>query len=163
MAKETAPSIRVSDAERQRVVSALSKNAADGRLTLEELEERVGAAYAAKTYADLEPLLRDLPEGQAAQVAPSWGGPSWAGRGPNVPGWRAPGWHYRDMRWQRGPWRRPRFSFYFRTVVLCWAIWAVSVATSGGHGLEGFWPIWLMVPWGLCLLNGAPLYMRRRW
>lgn len=55
------PSLRVSDAERHQVVEVLREAAGEGRLDLTELEERLELAFAAKTYADLEPLVRDLP------------------------------------------------------------------------------------------------------
>jgi uncharacterized protein DUF1707 len=53
--------MRAADADRERVVELLSEHAAVGRLTLAELEERAQQAYAAKTYAELEYLTRDLP------------------------------------------------------------------------------------------------------
>ena len=52
---------RASDAEREETVTRLREAAADGRLTVEELTERIDAAYAATTLADLEPLTADLP------------------------------------------------------------------------------------------------------
>ena len=52
---------RASDAEREAVVARLRDAAAEGRLTVEELAERIDAAYAAKTRAELEPLTDDLP------------------------------------------------------------------------------------------------------
>jgi hypothetical protein len=55
------PDLRVSQAERDDVVAALAGHFADGRLTVEEYEERVEAALAARTGRDLEPLLSDLP------------------------------------------------------------------------------------------------------
>jgi Domain of unknown function (DUF1707) len=55
------PELRISDADRNRVIEFLGEHAAAGRLTLAEHEERVGKALAAKTRADLEPLTRDLP------------------------------------------------------------------------------------------------------
>jgi hypothetical protein len=55
------PDLRVSQAERDEVVAALAGHFADGRLTVEEYEERVEAALAARTGRDLEPLLEDLP------------------------------------------------------------------------------------------------------
>lgn len=61
-----APEIRVSDRERDGVVELLSEHAATGRLTLAEFEERTEQALAAKTRADLDGLLRDLP----SDVAP---------------------------------------------------------------------------------------------
>ena len=53
--------VRASDAERERVVEALRGHAQSGRLTSEELEQRVEAALAATTRADLDALQRDLP------------------------------------------------------------------------------------------------------
>lgn len=53
--------LRASNAERDRVIEVLRRHTADGRLTLEEFEQRVGEALAAMTRADLGPVLRDLP------------------------------------------------------------------------------------------------------
>jgi hypothetical protein len=52
---------RVSDKERHAVAEALREAAGEGRIDLNELEERLEATYAAKTYADLVPLTSDLP------------------------------------------------------------------------------------------------------
>lgn len=60
---------RASDADRDRVVDRLRDAAAEGRLDLTEFEERMGAAYAARTYGELEPLTADLPEEAAATPA----------------------------------------------------------------------------------------------
>jgi hypothetical protein len=50
-----------SDAERDRVAEALREHAAAGRLDADELEQRLGLAFAARTRADLAPLVADLP------------------------------------------------------------------------------------------------------
>jgi Domain of unknown function (DUF1707) len=55
------PAIRVSHAERDQVVELLRDAAGDGRLTADELEERVEAALGARTQADLDALTADLP------------------------------------------------------------------------------------------------------
>ena len=54
--------LRASDADRERVADILREAAGDGRLSMEELDERLDAVYAAKTYAELEPITRDLPQ-----------------------------------------------------------------------------------------------------
>jgi hypothetical protein len=54
-------SIRVADADRERVAERLRRAAGEGRLAPEELEERLEAAFAARTQADLAPLVADLP------------------------------------------------------------------------------------------------------
>ncbi len=64
---------RLSDADRHQVADVLREAAGEGRLDLDELDERLEAAYAAKVYGDLVPLLGDLPTGSAhlpAAVAP---------------------------------------------------------------------------------------------
>ena len=53
-------SIRIGDRERDAVATVLQKAAADGRLTMEELDDRLDAALRARTYADLDPLVADL-------------------------------------------------------------------------------------------------------
>jgi hypothetical protein len=58
--------VRASDAEREDVSRQLSAHAAAGRLTPQELDERLDAAYAARTYGELTRLLEDLPAAPAA-------------------------------------------------------------------------------------------------
>lgn len=53
--------LRISDAERHQVAEILRQAAGEGRLDFEELDERLEATYAAKTYADLVPITLDLP------------------------------------------------------------------------------------------------------
>ena len=53
--------IRASDADREAVVDRLRDDYAEGRLTADELAERIAAAHAAKTRGDLAVLTRDLP------------------------------------------------------------------------------------------------------
>ncbi|HEX4805146.1 MAG TPA: DUF1707 domain-containing protein [Conexibacter sp.] len=60
------PALRASDAERERTATLLRDHAGAGRLTPEELDERLDAAYAARTVGELEALLRDLPAAAAA-------------------------------------------------------------------------------------------------
>lgn len=60
--------VRASDADRQRVIDLLRTHTADGRLTLEEFEERVGEALAAKTQDELRLVLRELPVPRTAPV-----------------------------------------------------------------------------------------------
>ena len=62
------PDLRVSDADRERVAERLRDAAGEGRLTVEELDERLERAYAARTGHDLAPLTADLPEASADAV-----------------------------------------------------------------------------------------------
>jgi Domain of unknown function (DUF1707) len=71
--------IRIGDADRERVTARLREHYAEGRLTQEELDERISATLNAKTFGDLRPIMADLPEpgsfgpqpGQPGQVPPS--------------------------------------------------------------------------------------------
>ena len=51
----------VADSDRDRAAELLRHAAAEGRITFDELDERISLAYAAKTFADLEALTSDLP------------------------------------------------------------------------------------------------------
>jgi hypothetical protein len=53
--------LRASDADRDRAASVLNEAMAQGRLTAEEHSERLDAVYAAKTHADIVPVIDDLP------------------------------------------------------------------------------------------------------
>lgn len=53
--------MRASDADRERIADILRASAGEGRLSLSELDERLAWVYEARTYADLEPLISDLP------------------------------------------------------------------------------------------------------
>jgi hypothetical protein len=52
------------------VADLLREHHAAGRLDTEEFQERVDRCYAAKTYADLDELVADLP--RAEQPHPTW-------------------------------------------------------------------------------------------
>jgi uncharacterized protein DUF1707/cell wall-active antibiotic response 4TMS protein YvqF len=62
--------MRVSNDDRERVAQVLNTAMAEGRLTVNELEERLDKVYSAKTFGDLEPLLRDLPVGSQIMRLP---------------------------------------------------------------------------------------------
>lgn len=57
--------MRASDDDRERVAERLRKAAAEGRLLADELEERLGAAFSARTYGELDPLVADIPRTDA--------------------------------------------------------------------------------------------------
>jgi hypothetical protein len=57
--------MRASDLDREQVAERLRKAAAEGRLLAEEFEQRLAHALRARTYGELDPLVADLPGGQA--------------------------------------------------------------------------------------------------
>jgi len=62
--------LRIADVDRERAIAQLSKHVGDGRLTLDEFEDRVGQVYAARTNADLRPVFRGLPPYAVSQSRP---------------------------------------------------------------------------------------------
>jgi hypothetical protein len=101
------PELRASDADRERVADVLRNAAADGRLTVDELDERLDATFAARTRAELDTLTADVtPDGHRHADAAAAARPL-----PVVPG--APGatkWlisimsgHDRRGHWRVGP------------------------------------------------------------
>ena len=63
--------LRISDADRERAAGRLQQALAEGRITLDELEERLAVVYAARYAADLLPPFADLPGGVALPDAPA--------------------------------------------------------------------------------------------
>jgi uncharacterized protein DUF1707/2TM domain-containing protein len=59
--------LRASDADREHTAERLRTAAGDGRLTSEELEERLESAFGARTDVELERLVADLPAPPARQ------------------------------------------------------------------------------------------------
>jgi uncharacterized protein DUF1707/cell wall-active antibiotic response 4TMS protein YvqF len=62
--------LRISDSERHQVAEILREAAGEGRLDLDELDERLEATYAARTYADLVPITLDLPAHRSQRPTP---------------------------------------------------------------------------------------------
>jgi hypothetical protein len=122
------PGLRASDAERETAVSALREHGAAGRLDVEELEQRIGAAYAACTHGELQALLRDLPSAAAPPA-----------RRRAVPAPHRP----RHVR-HDGGWHA-----FLAVGVLLIAIWALS-------GAGYFWPAWALGWWALALVLQSP-------
>lgn len=75
------PDIRATDADRERAVGVLRSSGVNGQLTVEELDERIEAAYAAKTRGELDQLVQDLGETRDrprdVPVRPGEGGTRW--------------------------------------------------------------------------------------
>jgi len=138
--------IRVSDADRDRVTARLRESFAEGRLTQDELDERISAALNAKTFGDLRPLMADLP---GPVPAPPRQAPPPRPAGP--PPWVA---H------RRGPRLMP--------LLMLVALAALLVPAGGGWLVLGLFKVILVVWLVSCLvgafgLAGYRRRMRRYW
>ena len=135
---ERSDNLRASDADRQRVADQLKAALDEGRLTLDEYDERLSEVYAAKTYADLKAPLADLPvaaptsRSQLQRLGPG-AEPAEQTRGAT-------------RKWIGGIW-----SGWISTGLIVTAIWFVTWIASGGKP-PYFWPIWVIGPWGAILL-----------
>jgi Domain of unknown function (DUF1707) len=81
--------IRTSDADRERVAARLREHFAEGRLSSDELDERISAALTAKTFGDLQRIMADLPDPvpvPQARQSPPWviGHGAVSRRGPRI-------------------------------------------------------------------------------
>jgi uncharacterized protein DUF1707 len=130
--------MRVGDADRERVAERLRVALEEGRLSFYEYDDRVGEAYAAKTYSELDRLLADLPAPAPTQVAvPAKG----AVAGPDAKG-RYPG--------ATRHWLAERWGGWLSAVAIVTGIWAVTSLLN--RGPYYFWPGWVAGPWGVVLL-----------
>jgi len=111
------PTHRASDADREATADRLRVAAGEGRLTAEELEERLTHAYVAKTLGELATITADLPGPSPAVVR--------AAPPPEL------------HSWERDRLRRRAASCVSATLV-CTVIWA---ATGAGY----FWPLWVLI------------------
>ncbi|MET8232607.1 DUF1707 domain-containing protein [Micromonospora sp. NPDC005298] len=136
--------MRAADADREAVADRLRVALGEGRLDLHEYDERLQRAYAARTYAELDALLTDLPPVTPTESA------TLASVDPAVPPSAGPGDRPRPVsggvtaRWLAEVWLP-----YLRVIAIVVTIWAVTSLVSGE--LLYFWPIWVAGPWGAVL------------
>ncbi|WP_157180974.1 DUF1707 SHOCT-like domain-containing protein [Actinopolymorpha alba] len=134
------PEMRASDNDREKIASRLRDAHAEGRLSIDEFQDRLDVLYKANTYGELEPLVRDIPVTRTPNKAPA-APQSAPAQAPATPQKRTGG---------------------DRAMAVLWTIWACAVSvnlvvwvmTSATNGkLEYFWPIWVAGPWGAILLS----------
>lgn len=113
------PELRASDADRKAVVDELTRHCGEGRLTLGETEDRVAAAWEARTLGELRELLHDLPTTKRS-------GPPERLRPPRS---------------------RRLFDVHLRIylTVMAFLVLIWFLTDPGGY----FWPIWPALGWGL--------------
>jgi len=123
--------LRIGHAERDQVIALLQEHTTAGRLELDEFEDRIGLVTQARTTADLDAVLADLPRlGAKAPyqpyVAPVAPGPVTATlNGPPLQPLRA--------------WRGTHLPGWVAISLMMLGIWAMT-------GFGYFWPIWVIVP-----------------
>ncbi|MEV4458842.1 DUF1707 domain-containing protein [Microbispora sp. NPDC049633] len=132
-----APEMRASDGDRDRVAAALREHVAEGRLTLDEFNERLEQVYQSRTYGELARLTSDLP-GIDLNRLPAAVEPAQGSRPAR-----------RDEDKARAG-LRAAWSTWAGASGVNWVIWLI-VGLSSGHFVYP-WPLWVMGPWGVILL-----------
>jgi hypothetical protein len=118
------PDFHASDAEREQVIELLRRHHETGRLTAEELAQRTDRVNAATTFGELDAILTNLPRLPPLEAAPPTPTPQERARGMAKPAF------YRAL-----------FAYLVINLFLI-GVWAFS-------GRGAFWPIWVMLGWGL--------------
>ncbi|MFB4272179.1 DUF1707 domain-containing protein [Nonomuraea sp. GTA35] len=131
MAKNS-PEMRASDADRDRVAAILREHTAQGRITMDEFNERLEHLYQSKTYGELAKLTSDLPDVDLRHLPVKAG----AAAKPQQQGMHSG--------------MKAAWSAWAAASGINWVIWLIVSITTGD--LIYPWPLWVMGPWGVILL-----------
>ncbi|MFI1993203.1 DUF1707 domain-containing protein [Actinoplanes sp. NPDC020271] len=137
--------MRAADADRQQIADQLKGALDEGRLSLHEYDDRVAAAYAARTYAELLVIVQDLPR---------------------------PGISAAEVHARRAAEERRESSRLPTAMVVLWTIWASVVAVNlvvyalvraTVNDYVYPWPAWMLVPGaGLAAVTVGVQVIRRQ-
>ena len=141
------PKIRASDADRERAVALLREHHAAGRLTVEEFNERMDKAYAAKTLGEIDELMADLPAIDLYRLPDASLPPHYRRQ---IPGhgsyFQAAGGELAHHHPRLSPAWTAAWGSWFSISLLLFVIWAIS-------GAGYLWPLWVAGPLGAILLG----------
>ncbi|MEW9546747.1 DUF1707 domain-containing protein [Nonomuraea sp. NPDC050783] len=122
--------MRASDADRDRVAAVLREHTAQGRITMDEFNDRLEQLYKSRTYGDLAKLTADLPEVDLRHRPAKASQPV----------------QKRDMHTGM----KAAWGAWAMASGINWVIWLIVSLTSGEVVYP--WPLWVMGPWGVILL-----------
>jgi Na+/melibiose symporter-like transporter len=143
----TRDQMRAADGDRERVAERVRQALDEGRLTLDELDERLRQVYQAKTFGELDRIVADLPplatpaESQLTPAAKPL--PSRIEANPKLPTWLSYLWR-----------------LWLVVVLINLVIWFIVSVTAGK--LVYFWPIWVAGPWAAVNIGLSILFPPRR-
>ncbi|GAA1853386.1 DUF1707 SHOCT-like domain-containing protein [Actinomadura bangladeshensis] len=132
------PDIRASDADRDRVAASLREHCALGRITMDELQERLDSVYASKTVGDLQEVTSDLPEEDLYQL------PVPATQPKSTASVAGPPSRDLDVRGMKAMW-----GAWATVSAINFTVWLIVLVTTGA--VYPWW-IWVAGPWGAILL-----------
>jgi hypothetical protein len=147
------PKIRASDQDRDRTAALLREHHAAGRLNLDEFNERLDKAYAAKTMGELDALMADLPAIDLYQL-PDASLRRGHGGSSGLPWLRPPG-ALMAAHGRFSPAWQAAWGSWVSITSICFVVWLVT-----GGSLTNPWFLWIVGPWGVLMLGrwiaGAP-------
>lgn len=144
--------MRASDDDRDRIAGVLRDAHAEGRLTQDELVERLDSTYTARTYQELDRIVADLP------LAKAQGALAKARQQPISAPPPPP-----------GPVRQKARRAARVSLNTAWWFWGIAVGINvvvwtilaiAGPDTPYPWPLWVAGPWGMVLLAGELAYRR---
>jgi Domain of unknown function (DUF1707) len=147
---------RASDADRDQTAAALREHLAVGRLTIEEFDQRLDQAYAAKTIGELDRVMADLPGTGPGQLPDAPVDRSAAG----PPLTQRPAGSIEAGPGRFSPARRAAWESWLTVTLFLFMIWLASGASGGP------WFLWVALALGAILLGrwitGGPARRERR-
>ncbi|RBQ22091.1 hypothetical protein DP939_05395 [Spongiactinospora rosea] len=143
----SSPEMRASDSDRDRIAGMLREHYAQGRLSVEEFDERLERLYASKTYGELQVITADLPDIDMRSYT--------AGRELEKQAKQADKKAQKEKDSLRGAW-----AGWAAVSGVNWVIWFIISLT--GEGGVYPWPLWIMGPWGVILLVNTVFGQERR-
>lgn len=139
--------MRAADADRERMAERLRMALEDGRLTLDELDERLREVYVAKTFGDLDRVVADLPAtvpAERSQLMPARPvPPSRHEENPKLPVWLSVSWR-----------------LWLVAVAINLVVWVLVSVSTGDTPY--FWPMWVAGPWAAANIGLMILFPPRR-
>jgi hypothetical protein len=131
------PDMRASDGDRDKFADLLRENYAVGRLTQDELNDRLEGVYAAKTLGGLQQLTADLPEHDLYDL------PIPASQKASL----APVSKHMSL-YQAG--LRASWATWASVNMICFVVWVLTSL----DGVDPPWFLWVAGPWGALILAG---------
>jgi len=129
------PDLRAGDEDRDRTIALIREAYAEGRLDGDEFQERMGQAQQARTFGELDLLVRDLPTRSMTPVpAPALESTSASADVAK---------HRQNLRSGWAAWAG--------VAIMTNVIWAATWISGGGDA-PSYWPIWVMGPWGAVMV-----------
>lgn len=132
------PDIRASDADRDRVAASLREHCALGRITMDELQERLESVYGSKTLGQLQEVTSDLPEEDLYQLPVPAAQPKSTASPAKAPS--------RDL---DRPGGKAMWGAWATVSAINFTVWLIVLVTTGA--VYPWW-IWVAGPWGAILL-----------